>query len=92
MVLRRTGRHTMTDLHDSHVKAYQRSANRIARLAGHHSATKIVRGDENKVISHTACGYRKITTGEYVSNAYRNKFGWKNTYYQHAETVVMIKG
>ena len=30
------------------------------------------------------CGYRKNTTGEYVPNAYRRNFGWKNTFYQRA--------
>lgn len=65
-------------------------ANRIARAAGHGKATKIIIGDANKVLSHTAYGYRKITTGQYVFNAYRNKFGWKNTYYQKAETTVEV--
>lgn len=35
-------------------------------------------------------GYRKITTGEYVPNIYRYRFGWKNTYYQHACLTVTI--
>lgn len=72
-------------------KEAQKRANIIARRAGYGSATTIIYGDANKVISHTPYGYRKRTTGEYVSNSYRNKFGWKNTYYQHAETVVMLK-
>lgn len=69
----------------------KRIANKIARSKGYGVATKIIFGDENKVISHTPYGYRKYSTGEYVPNAYRNKFGWKNTYYQHAITEVMVK-
>ena len=72
-------------------KEAQKRANIIARRAGFGSATSIIYGDEDKVVSHTSYGYRKRTTGEYVSNSYRNKFGWKNTYYQRAETVVMLK-
>ena len=68
----------------------QRHANRIARSRGYGRANKIVWGSEDKVLAHTQYGYRKRTTGEYVSNAYRNKFGWKNTYYQSAYTVVML--
>lgn len=67
-------------------------ANSIARKNGRGSATTIVIGDEDKVIDHTRSGYRKYTTGEYVSNKYRSNFGWKNTYYQHAMTTVMVKG
>jgi hypothetical protein len=67
-----------------------RKANAIARKHGYGSATAIEIGTENKVISHISCGYRKYTTGEYVPNKYRTNFGWKNTYYQHAETVVMV--
>ena len=67
-------------------------ANSIARKNGRGSATTIVIGDEDKVVDHTPSGYRKYTTGEYVSNKYRDNFGWKNTYYQHAETTVMVKG
>jgi hypothetical protein len=71
-------------------KEQQKKANIVARRAGYQKATKIVFTGENKVISRTNGGYRKYTTGEYVSNAYRTKFGWKNTYYQHAETIVSI--
>lgn len=77
---------------DAHVKLYHKMANIIARQNGYGSATEIVRGDDNKVISHTRYGYRKYTTGEYVPNSYLSNFGWKNTYYQHACTVVMLKG
>ena len=68
----------------------QKEANRVARQHGRGTATSIVFGSETKVLSHIHYGYRKYTTGEYVSNAYRNNYGWKNTYYQHAETVVML--
>lgn len=65
-------------------------ANRIARQEGYGKATQIVIGTQNRVLSHISYGYRKITTGEYVPNAYRANFGWKNTYYQGAETIVEI--
>jgi hypothetical protein len=67
-------------------------ANSTARKAGHGRATSIVFGptEEPRVIDSTAYGYRKKTTGEYVPNAYRYRFGWKNTYYQHAECTVEI--
>jgi hypothetical protein len=65
-------------------------ANSIARKNGYGKATKILVGNHNRVVSHTPYGYRKFTTGEYVPNAYRAKFGWKNTYYQEAETIVEI--
>ena len=65
-------------------------ANSIARANGYSIATKINLGREDRIVSRTNHGYRKHTTGEYVSNAYRNKFGWKNTYYQHALTVVEV--
>lgn len=42
----------------------------------------------NGETEHTASGYRKYTTGEYVPNSYRDKFGWKNTYYQSASLVI----
>lgn len=68
-----------------------RKANSIARKNGYGIATEIILGNEDKLVSHTSYGYRKYTTGEYVCNRYRSNFGWKNTYYQHAETVVMVK-
>ena len=68
-----------------------KQANVVARRAGYGKADSIILGDDNRVISHTSFGYRKNTTGEYVSNSYRNHFGWKNTYYQNAETEVMIR-
>ena len=73
----------------------KRLANSIARKSGYGIATIIkidhrLKSGTGKVISRTDYGYRKYTTGEYVPNAYRNKFGWKNTYYQNAETVVAL--
>lgn len=71
--------------------SYQRRANSIARAAGYGSATQIVFGvGPARVLRHVSCGYRKSSTGEYVSNAYRSNFGWKNTYYQHAKTTVLL--
>lgn len=68
----------------------RKRANKIARAAGYGRATQIVFGSEEKVLRHVRYGYCKNTTGEYVSNAYRHHFGWKNTYYQPAETVVQL--
>ena len=68
-----------------------KKANIIARKNGYGFATSVSLGTEDKIISHTSYGYRKYTTGEYVSNKYRANFGWKNTYYQNAETIVSIK-
>lgn len=65
-------------------------ANSIAREAGHARATEIRRTGKQEVLLSIKFGYRKNSTGEYVSNAYRNHFGWKNTYYQHAVCVVGI--
>ena len=67
-----------------------KTANQIARQQGFGRATSIIVGDDSKVIAHTRYGYRKCTTGEYVPNAYRCKFGWKNTYYQAADCEVMV--
>lgn len=50
----------------------------------------IIKGNEIKCIDYVKYGYRKFTTGEYVSNAYRKKFGWKNTYYQNAKITISI--
>ena len=77
-------------LHDAHIKTMKKYANVIARSAHYHSATTILFTGLNKVVSHVCYGYRKYTTGEYVSNKYRDNFGWKNTYYQQAETIVSI--
>ena len=69
----------------------QRRANSIARAAGYGSATGVIDGVTDRVMSHTRRGYRKRSTGEYVSLAYLVRFGRENTYYQHAETMVELK-
>ena len=71
--------------------AQRQQANRVARAAHYGRATAIILGTCNRVCYHTAYGYRKCTTGEYVPRAYRANFGWKNTYYQWAETIVEIQ-
>ena len=76
--------------HDAHVLLTQKMANQIARRAGFLRATGIEFTGLNSVTESVSFGYRKFTTGEYVCNAYRAKFGWKNTYYQHAVCVVSI--
>ena len=68
----------------------QRKANAIARKRGYGTASQIVLGKKDKILEHIPYGYRKYTTGEYVPHAYRKNFGWKNTYYQEAYTLVMI--
>lgn len=69
----------------------QQYANAFARSQGHGSATEIrINGRKTEIIDYTSYGHRKNTTGEYVPNAYLAKFGWKNTYYQHAETIVGV--
>jgi len=73
------------------IKKEIKKANIIARQSGFNRATKIISGVENKVVESKSFGYRKFTTGEYVTNKYRANFGWKNTYYQHAVCVVSIK-
>ena len=77
-------------LSDKAAEELQRKANRIARRAGHGVATSVIMGSDNRVLDHTRYGYRKHTTGEYVPNKYRANFGWKNTYYQSAQTVVEV--
>jgi hypothetical protein len=71
----------------------QKWANSIARRAGYGTATEIIINPDcviAKVLRHTQYGYRKRTTGEYVPMTYIRNFGWKNTYYQCAETVVEL--
>jgi hypothetical protein len=70
------------------MKTLQQQANAIARKHGHKKATKIVWTAEPTIVESVDFGYRKKTTGEYVPNAYRANFGWKNTYYQKAVCVV----
>ena len=68
----------------------QMKGNKVARSYGCGFATKVMIGKENKLLKRTEPGYRKKTTGEYVSKAYLKNFGWKNTYYQCAITEVEI--
>jgi len=68
----------------------QTMANQVARRHGYMRADRILWGDRTTVVEHISFGYRKYTTGEYVSTAYRANFGWKNTYYQPAHTTVML--
>ena len=70
----------------------QKIANSTARKYGYGSATEIVFGyvSEPDVIEHIRYGYRKRTTGQYVPKAYMAKFGWKNCYYQAAQTKVVL--
>ena len=77
-------------MHNAHVATAEKVANKIARSAGFKKATKIEYTGQNKMTECYSFGYRKYTTGEYVCNAYRAKFGWKNTYYQHAVCIVSI--
>lgn len=68
----------------------RRRANAIARQSGYGVATRIVLGTKNQVLKHKRYGYYKNTTGERVPNAYRSKFGWKNTHYEGAMTTVEV--
>jgi hypothetical protein len=68
----------------------RKRANQIARKAGHGSAYEIKFGRSDRVLSHVRYGMRKKTTGQYVPTAYLRNFGWKNTYYQHAITIVQV--
>lgn len=73
-------------------KNLQKLANIIARKKGYGTATKVLFSNDKEpfILYRKQPGYRKKTTGEYVPNAYLNHFGWKNTYYCHAETVVVL--
>jgi hypothetical protein len=68
----------------------QRTANSVARKLGCWRADEFIFGEENKIVKRIHCGYRKKSNGQYVPNAYLKNFGWKNTYYQHSFTKVMI--
>ena len=72
-------------------KTLQQIANSVARKCGHGRATSIKFSEDVAipcVTAHVQYGHRKYTTGQYVPNTYLNHFGWKNTYYQAAETEV----
>ena len=71
----------------------QKIANVFARKYGYGRATKVTFDptlSDHKLGEVVQGGYRKNTTGEYVPNAYRSNFGWKNTYYQHVVCEVIL--
>ena len=70
-------------------QALMKAANRVAKRDRCHKSTAIVIGQVDQVVERVRCGYRKCTTGEYVSDAYRKK-GWSNIYYQRAVAVVEL--
>jgi len=74
------------------IEKLQKLANSIARKSGYGLATEVIFGNckEPKIIERVQYGYRKITTGEYVPKKYLANFGWKNTYYQHAITKILL--
>ena len=75
------------------IKAYKTLSsylNAYVRENGGSTFTGFVIGETLAVRHHQRSGYRKHTTGQYVPNAYRANFGWKNTYYQNAEWVVEV--
>lgn len=80
----------------SHYQNLQQACNAYVRSIGRYNrATHItVATDPDsppfRFFKAVRPGYRKFTTGEYVPNSYRSNFGWRNTYYQHAETHVEI--
>lgn len=70
-------------------KGLIRYANAVARRNGHGRADNIFVGEDDKVLAHVPYGYRKNTTGQYVTNSYVRK-GWSSVFYQHAETTVQV--
>lgn len=70
-------------------QALMTAANRVAKKGGCQKSTAIVIGQVDQVVERVLCGYRKRTTGEYVTASYRKK-GWSNTYYQRAIAVVEL--
>ena len=76
--------------HYTKYKSLQQFANAVARNFSCGSATEIVPWHRIGLVKRIEPGHRKNTTGEYVPNAYLCNFGWKNTFYQHAVTVIGI--
>ena len=71
----------------------QRYANSIARKNGYGTATKIEFVKQLRfpmVGERIESGYRKKTTGQYVTNSYRKLCRGKGLYYQHAQTTVSL--
>lgn len=50
----------------------------------------VVDGDKDAVIDHVPCGYRKISTDEYVTAAYYSIARGKNCYYQSGKSTVSL--
>lgn len=73
-----------------HYKTLKQYLNAFARENKYGFYTHIIPGEKLQIIKRLPAGYRKYTTGEYVPNAYRANFGWKNTYYQHAITKIEV--
>ncbi len=73
-------------------KTAQQYANAFARSEGYGKATgiKAIPGKGPVIVEAKQPGYVKNTTGEYVPNAYRTNFGWKNTHYQPLVCIVGI--
>lgn len=67
-------------------------ANSCARKHRAGKATDIVFDDVPKptLVRHLKGCYVKRSDGTEVSNAYRRKFGWKNTEYRHAATTIAM--
>jgi len=67
----------------------------VARAVAYHKygirprVTRIVPGRSYELLEYIQSGYRKRSTGEYVSNAYRKK-GWSNTFYQSSICIVQL--
>ncbi len=80
----------------SEYKSIDQYANAVARQHGSGFATTItVAADPDfpvlaKIGRRVAFGYRKKSNDQYVPNAYRARFGWKNTYYQSAKCEVIV--
>lgn len=81
-------------------KQIKQVATKLARELGFRGATLVTIVEsrdyptdvigESTIIRSCKYGYRKYTTGEYVSKSYRKNFGWRNTYYQPAVCHVKI--
>ena len=76
------------------LEQFRAARKRAASFARHHGCKmtqfEISETKPTGIVERTEYGYRKYTTGEYVSNAYRRNFGWRNTYYQEAHTRVRV--
>lgn len=75
----------------SDARANQKQANMLARTVGCKSATEIVFGNEDRVVSYATSGYRIIATEEFASMLVRNTIGWNKTYYRYSECKVQLR-